>query len=339
MKHIKAKVPKTMKAIIQKDYGDRNTLLLSEIDLPIPKEEEVLIKVKSFSINRAEILQREGKYPAPKNASPILGLECSGHLVDNGEVCEDKPVMALLTGGGYAEYATCHKSCIIPLNENIDLITAGSIPEVWLTSFQILRYLKQQGNLFAGSHILVHGAASGVGTALIQQINTIHKANAIAICGSEKKLDFCKSIGSKFGILRSDDNRNKKIMEFTLNRGVNAVLDHVGGSEFQNNISVIGLDGSLINYGLMGGAKISEVNLAQLLGKRVNLSFTTLKSRDYEYKEQLIKEFTEQVLPYLTNKKIFSVIHKVLDFTQDNVIEAHRIMEENENIGKITIRI
>ena len=307
-------------------------------DIPVPKQNEVLIKVNYFGINRADILQRKGLYPPPNGESEILGLECSGYIVNSNNKLYSNPVMSLLSGGGYAEYAVAHKDHII--NEPIanDLKSSAGIPETYLTAYQLLRYIKTSNNLNHDSNILIHGAASGVGTSLIQFIKHVYKSNSIGICGSIEKLNRIKELGCCYGVLRSEANKNQLIKDFTSNK-INAILDHTGKSEFNSNIDLLSNDGTLLIYGLMSGYKIENFDLSAILRKRLNIQCSTLRNRTIDYKTELINNFKKEIIPYFNNGTIKPIIHKVLDFTTEGITEAHRILECNENIGKVIIKI
>lgn len=168
-------------------------LFLDSVSLPKLNKKEKLIKIKSFGINRADLVFKSGKYPRPKDVSQILGLECAGYVVDDqGNIDYDNKVMALVPGGSYAEYVAINEDHLIKIPKNIDINIAGGIPEVYLTSLLLLRYVKDSGNLYKGSNILVHGAASGIGTTVIQLIKKIHQGNVIAIVGNEEKIKIMK---------------------------------------------------------------------------------------------------------------------------------------------------
>eukprot|EP00340_Litonotus_pictus_P000629 CAMPEP_0170521568 /NCGR_PEP_ID=MMETSP0209-20121228/6957_1 /TAXON_ID=665100 ORGANISM="Litonotus pictus, Strain P1" /NCGR_SAMPLE_ID=MMETSP0209 /ASSEMBLY_ACC=CAM_ASM_000301 /LENGTH=301 /DNA_ID=CAMNT_0010808531 /DNA_START=40 /DNA_END=942 /DNA_ORIENTATION=- len=292
---------------------EQNKLFMDECEIPSQKKENRLIKVASFGINRAELMIRAGKYPLPKNFSSINGLEAAGYLVDLDGTITDQRVMAITEGGSYAEYVQVHQSHLMPVPENVDMRVAGAIPEVFLTAFQLLRYVKKSDNLFPEANVLVHGAASGVGTTLIQMLNKIYKANSIALCGSENKVAILKDLGAGLVVLRTKENKNDIIKDYLgglPNRKLNAVLDHVGKAEFHNNLHLLGADGTFVNYSALSGPKVENVDLREMLSKRVSLFFTTLAARSTDYKAQLVKELNEEVTEYLRREEMKVVVHK-----------------------------
>jgi tumor protein p53-inducible protein 3 len=219
---------------------------------------------------------------------------------------------------------------------------AGGIPEVYLTSFQLLRFLKQSNNLNSGSNILIHGAASGVGTTLIQLVTKVYNSNAICTC-SFNKVNFLKQLGANFVVDRRDENKLSIIKSYlnsnTVNNKLNAVLDHVGKNEFENNIDLLGVDGSYVSYGAVSGSLLKNFDIKNLLNKRINLIFTTLASRSDDYKSDLINEFKREILPLINSGYLKIIVHNVLPFSANSLELAHKIIENNENIGKIIIKL
>jgi tumor protein p53-inducible protein 3 len=294
-----------------------------------------MIKVETFAINRADILQREGKYHPPKGESSIMGLECAGYQIEeDGTINKNKRVMALLPGGGYSEYVAAKKSTLIELPEKLDFEKATAIPEAWLTAFQLC----QIANIKKGDFVLVHAAASGVGTALIQLIRH-YQAESICIASNEKKLTFCTNLGqgTAHGVLRKDINRENRILHLTNNQGCSVILDCVGGSEFNTNLNNAAMDCRWVCYGMLGGSKIGDLNLANLFAKRIQLNFTTLRNRSHEYKAELVKSFTNEIIPKFESEEFSPVIHTTFE-SAENIQEAHKIMEMDLNIGKIVLK-
>jgi tumor protein p53-inducible protein 3 len=329
-----------MKAVLQTGVGGYETLYIGEVPLPVPKEDEVLIKVEAFALNRADLAQREGILPPQKVShhnpiSNLLGLECSGYLVDSwGNIDKDLKVMAIVFGGAYAEYVAVKKENVIEVPENIDVIQAAAIPEAWVTAFQICKI----ANIHKGDQVLLHAAASGVGTALIQLIR-LYDAESICIVSNDQKLTYCVNLGqgSAHGILRKDTSRLNKILNLTKYHGCTVILDCVGANEFDHNINSAAIDCRWISYGFLSGSKIGDFDLIKLMNKRINLHFTTLRNRSHEYKTELLIDFAKEIMPKFGTGELSPIIDTV--YTDVNHIrDAHRKMEMDMNIGKIVVK-
>lgn len=307
-------------------------LILGDIEKPEPKENEVLIKVMAAGLNRADIAQKNGLYPPPPGASDILGLECSGVITEVGkEVTSRKPgdeVIALLAGGGYAEYVTCPEHLAIRKPIELDWAESASIPEVYATCWLNL-FIEAQ--MREGDKVVFHAGASGIGTAGIQLAKAFGCKSFIT-AGTKKKVDFCLKLGSSEGEIRS-----KSIFEKIKNwapDGVDIILDPIGGEYFENNLSILGLEGRLIIIGLMGGAS-ANINLGRLMMKRHKVIGSTIRARDLATKSKVMSDLENKVLPLFKKKQLKPIVHEVLAFSECQ--KAHRIMEANENIGKIIL--
>ena len=325
-----------MKAILQTEAGGSETLFIGEAEKPVVSSNEVLIEVHYAALNRADILQREGKYPPPEGESRILGLEASGIIAEIGEgvlgfKVGDK-VMALLAGGGQAEYVAVDSRLVWEMPSKINLRQAGSIPEVFLTAFQALFF---EGKTKGGSTVLIHAGASGVGTAAIQLAKA--RGCKVITTSSEAKCSLCKELGSDLAINYQSQNFEREIDKFTQGVGVDIILDFIGAPYFKQNLNALKIDGSLIMISVMGGVKLESLNLYPILTKRLTVKGTTLRSRTNEYKEELIKAFLHQFSDSLASSKIAPVIDKVFDWV--NIKEAHDYMEANKNRGKIVLKI
>ncbi|MEM8567238.1 MAG: NAD(P)H-quinone oxidoreductase [Bacteroidota bacterium] len=324
-----------MKAILTRAPGGREQLYMGEHSIPSMFKHELKIKVQASGVNRADILQREGKYPPPKGESPIIGLEVSGLVEKVGEDCtgfqKGDKVMALLAGGGYGEYVAVHQDLVIPVPDQVDLIDAAGIPEVFITAYQVLFKI---ANLKSGEWVLIHAGASGVGTAAIQLCKAVG-ANCIATVRSNEKVEFCESLGADVAINTATVKYDKRVLEVTDEKGVNIILDPVGAAYFEKNLAIAALDCRWVLIAGMGGVKIPEFNLAKLLIKRVALIGSTLRSRDHNYKSQLVKDFSDQFL----NKFGTGELKPIIDSTFDvkDVAEGHAYMETNRNMGKIIL--
>ncbi len=327
-----------MRVVKIREAGGPEQLYVGELEQPKPGPGEVLVNIKATALNRADLLQRQGKYPPPEGASPILGLEIAGEVVEiNGHShrtqfqLNDK-VMALLPGGGYAEYAVVPQDVCMPIPEGMSFEEAAAIPEVWLTAFQALFLL---GNFSNQQTILIHAAASGVGTAAIQLARPF--AQQIFGTASQPKHALCLKLGTDQMIDYSSEDFAKKIQEYTQSKGVDLIIDFIGGPYFKQNLDVLGLEGTLVMLGFMGGVKVPDVNLASILRKRISIVGSTLRNRNHSYKKELIKRFWEYAKDSFEQGIFKPIIDSVYDWEQ--VAEAHAYMESNQNAGKIVMRI
>ena len=322
-----------MKAITFENFGSPDVLKVSNIDIPKITKDEVLIKVKGAGINRPDTMQRSGLYPPPKGASEILGLEVSGTIVEIGNDVNsslmDKEVCALLTGGGYAEYVSCNISTILPVPKGVSLLDACTIPE---TFFTVWTNLFDQANLQKKETMLVHGGASGIGLTAIS-IAKAMDIKCFATVGSKQKKDFINKLKIERCIDYNEEDFEKIIKEEY--SGVDVILDIVGGSYFQKNINLLNKFGRLINIAYLKGSKI-EANLLPIMLKRLIVSGSTLRIRDNNEKKLIADKLIQNIWPLIENKEIKIFIDKKYDYF--DVIEAHKYMEKNQNIGKILLK-
>jgi putative PIG3 family NAD(P)H quinone oxidoreductase len=322
-----------MKAITFENFGSPDVLKVSNIDIPKITKDEVLIKVKGAGINRPDTMQRSGLYPPPKGASEILGLEVSGTIVEIGNDVNssliDKEVCALLTGGGYAEYVSCNISTILPVPKGVSLLDACTIPE---TFFTVWTNLFDQANLQKKETMLVHGGASGIGLTAIS-IAKAMDIKCFATVGSKQKKDFINKLKIERCIDYNEEDFEKIIKEEY--SGVDVILDIVGGNYFQKNINLLNKFGRLINIAYLKGSKI-EANLLPIMLKRLIVSGSTLRIRDNNEKKLIADKLIQNIWPLIENKEIKIFIDKKYDYF--DVIEAHKYMEKNQNIGKILLK-
>ena len=309
-------------------------LIITKANKPVPRDNEILIKIKAAGLNRADIAQKNGLYPPPPGASEVLGLECSGVVESVGkEVKSKKPgdeVMALLGGGGYAEYVTCHEFHAINKPKNLNWIEAASIPEVYATCWLNL-FL--EASMQQGDKVVFHAGASGIGTAGIQLAN-VFDCESFVTAGTEEKIKFCLNLGASDGEIRSNDIFSK-IKEWAPG-GVNIILDPVGGEYFERNLDVLSIEGKLIVIGLMGGAK-ANLNLGLLMVKRQKIIGSTIRARSNETKNIVMQELSEKVIPLFESGTLKPIIHETFYFSECN--QAQEMMEANENIGKIILAL
>ena len=323
-----------MKAILPTS-GEVSALQVGEYEMPTPKPRELLVKVAATAVNRADILQRQGKYPPPPGASPVLGLEMSGEVVEVGsEVIRwsvGNLVFGLLPGGGYAEYAVIHESMAMPVPDNLSLTEAAAIPEVFMTAFQALQWL---GKLQPGERVLIHAGASGVGTAAIQLARAM-QAGDIIVTASAAKHQICYDLGAHYAIDYQNQNFQEEIDKITDGGGVDVIMDFIAAPYFERNIQVLRTDGRMVLLALLGGAHLDNFNLGNLLKKRLQILASTLRSRSLDYQIRLTEAFSKFALPLFADGQLRPVIDQVLDWQEAS--RAHQRMEKNENAGKIVL--
>lgn len=326
-----------MKAVLMKQFGEPDEMYLGDAPTPKPSENEVLVRVKATALNRADTLQRRGKYPPPPGASEILGLEMAGEIVELGEAVEGwkvgDRVCGLLAGGGYAEYITIHSQCLIPIPDSWSFEEAAAIPEVFLTAYQAIFYLAK---FQKGESILIHAGASGVGTAAIQLVKSLGAKNII-ITASAPKHEICKSLGATHTIDYKTQDFEKEVLQITNNQGVDVVIDFLSAAYIQRNINSLGMDGRMVMLALMGGIQVENLFIAKILTKRLHIMGSTLRARTLDYKIQLTKDMVNYALPKFQTKELRPVIDSVFDWKE--VVEAHKYMEANKNQGKIILKV
>lgn len=325
-----------MKAVLLKKFGDVSNLYIGETTKPIPKSNELLIKVKCTAVNRADISQRLGKYPPPPGASEILGLEASGIIEqvpnEKSHWKVGEKVMCLLSGGGYSEYVTCDEGCVMKIPKGFSFEEASAIPEVFLTAYQTLFEI---GKLSKGKSVLIHAGGSGVGTAAIQLAKSIGCEHIITT-SSSSKTEICKKMGATLAIdYENEKEWDKEILKHC--KGVDVILDPVGANYFHKNCAALGEDGKIVYIAFMSGSNVENFNLASLFRKRGSIHFSTLRSRTYDYKSNLVKNFSEQFLGKFETKELNPVIDSVFKF--DEIVKAHERCEQNISSGKIILKV
>jgi len=327
----------TMKAWTMKQPGGIDQLVIEDRPIPTPSDDEVLIKVESTAINRTDIITRENtSLEAPY---PILGVEVSGIVEKEApnypELKEGTRVAGLVNRGGYAEYVTMPADRAIVIPDSMSSIDAAAIPEVFLTAYQTMFWL---GELKPQETILVHAAGSGVGTAAIQLASRkITDANIIATAGSERKLEMAKALGAAHTINYKKEDFAEKVLEYTDGHGADVILDFVGASYWEKNLKSAAIDGRWILIGTLGGAEVEKMSIGALMQKRLSLKATLLTPRSDQYKAELTQEFSKRIVPFFEEDIIQPIVHSILSF--EDLPEAHRQMEANENTGKIIIQV
>ncbi|HVV64697.1 MAG TPA: NAD(P)H-quinone oxidoreductase [Rhizomicrobium sp.] len=323
-----------MKAIQVENPGANYALKLTEIERPSPGPGEVLIKVAAAGLNHADMAQAKGLYPPPPGASPTLGMEVSGTVealgasVGNCEIGDH--VCALLPGGGYAEYAVASALCVLPVPRSVSLIDAAALPEV---HFTVWTNIMDTARLKKGESVLVHGGSSGIGTAAIQLLHASgHKVMTTA--GSKEKCEACANLGADRAINYREEDFVDVAKAETGGRGVDVVLDMVGGDYIQRNMSAAAIWGRIVNIAYQSGMQVN-VNFAPMLMKRLSLLATTLRARTPEEKGAIRDALLREVWPLIEAGKIKPVVDHV--FPLADAQAAHARMARSEHIGKLLL--
>jgi NADPH2:quinone reductase len=327
-------LPETMCAVEIKAPGGPEVLVPVLRPLPKPGKGEILVKVVAAGVNRPDVLQRQGGYPPPKGASDIPGLEIAGCVVAVGEGAsrfeQGDEVCALVAGGGYAEYCTVPEPQALPAPQGLDLVNAAALPE---TFFTVWTNVFERGRLKSGETFLVHGGSSGIGTTAIQ-LASAFGARVFATAGNNLKCQACEKLGAEKGINYREEDFVEIIQQATNNRGVDVILDMVGGDYIEKNISLLATEGRLVNIAYLKGSKV-EVNFLPVMLKRLTLTGSTLRPRSVAEKGAIARVLEEKVWPLLASGRIAPVIEG--RFPLARAADAHRLMETSAHIGKIVL--
>lgn len=326
-----------MRAILQKEIGGAETLYIGQTETPsAPENDEILVKVHATALNRADILQREGKYPPPKGESSILGLEFAGEIVAVGNQVETlrvgDRVAGLVGGGSYAEFVKTNELQVFKIPDELSFVQAAAIPEVFITADYCLTVLSV---IDEDSKVLIHAGASGVGTAAIQ-LAKLYEVEAIYVTASKHKHEACLALGADFAIDYKHEDFVAYIKQMTNGYGVDMILDFVGADYFQRNLNCLAVDGQMVMLAFLGGFKVPNANLIPIISKRLMISGVTIRNQSRYFKEARIAKLKE-LLDHFVDGELKPVIDSVYDWTE--VQEAHRYMENNQNIGKIVLKI
>ena len=296
----------------------------------------VKIRVHATAINRADLLQRAGGYPQPPGASPIMGLECAGEVIEIGEGVQrckvGDHVCALLAGGGYAEEVIVPAGQVLPVPNGLSMVEAAALPEVFATAYL---NLYMEGALQAAEKVIVHAGASGVGTAAIQLLAQSNNPVFVTV-GSAAKLQNCIELGAAAGSVRHEGSFADAARQWAGDAGVDVILDPVGGQYLMDNLNLLGLGGRLVLIGLMGGA-VTEINLALLMGKRARVVGSTLRARPISEKAAVMDQLAKNVWPGIESGAIKPIIEA--EFPIHKVAEAHALMASNNTVGKIVLTV
>ena len=325
-----------MIAIEITESGTPEVLKPTQCPVPTPSAGEVLIKVAAAGINRPDIMQRKGLYPPPPGASDIPGLEIAGTVVAIGEnptrLKEGDQVCALVTGGGYAEYCLASADLCLPVPRDMGLSEAAALPE---TFFTVWSNVFNRARLAAGETLFVHGGTSGIGTTAIQLAKAFD-AKVFVTAGTEAKCRFCTELGADAAINYNEQDFAEEIRQLTSGKGVNVILDMIGGDYFPRNLKCMAFDARLVQIALQKGAT-SEIDLLPIMLKRLTITGSTLRARDTAFKADIAKNLLENVWPLLDYGQIKPIIHAT--FPLREAAQAHALMESGQHIGKIILTV
>jgi len=327
-----------MKAVLMEGFGGVEVMKIGEVERPKPGEGQVLVKVMATSINRPDLVQRMGNYPPPAGDSEILGLEVAGVIEEIGPGVtgwqKGERVMSLVGGGAYAEYAVAYAGHLMRIPESMSFEEAACVCESYITAFLNVFMI---GGLKDNNTTILHGGGGGVNTAGIQLCKALVPNTKIIVTASPEKMERVKQIGADLVInFRETPDFSEAVKEFTGKKGADVILDHVGAKYLAPNMNSLGYAGRLVIIGVISGIK-AELNLALMMVKRQQIIGSVLRSRPVKDKAEIVAEFTKTALPRFADRTIVPIIEKV--FTIDQVLEAHRMMEEDKHFGKIVMKI
>lgn len=329
-------IPNSMTAIAITEPGGPMVLKPEVRPVPRPRAGEILIRVKAAGVNRADVIQRQGNYPLPPGASDLPGLEVAGEVVAVGADVKrwhvGDSVTALTPGGGYAEYCVAPESNALPIPHGYTFTEAAAIPE---TFFTVWHNVFQRAGLREGETFLVHGGTSGIGTTAIQLAKAFG-ARIFATAGSDEKVEACRRFGADVAINYRTEDFVTAVHEATGSRGIDVILDMVGGTYIDRNFSAAATDGRIVQIATLGGAQ-GEINARQLMAKRLTYAGSTLRPRSFEFKGRIAAELEAKVWPLLASRQISPVMDTI--FPLREAWRAHERMEEGRHIGKIVLDV
>ncbi|HVY98751.1 MAG TPA: NAD(P)H-quinone oxidoreductase [Dongiaceae bacterium] len=329
-------LPKEMNCVLLDGFGGPEVLKPGRRPVPSPGAGEVLIKVAAAGINRPDVLQRQGNYTPPPGASDLPGLEVAGTIVAIGSGVKDWKVgdaaMALVAGGGYAEYCAAPVPQCLPVPKGFSMVEAAAVPE---TFFTVWTNVFDRGRLKAGETFLVHGGSSGIGTTAIQLAHAFG-AQVIATVGGADKAAACRKLGADLAVNYREQDFVKEVMQATGDKGADLILDMVGGGYINRNLACLAVDGRLVQIAFLEGAK-AEINLAQVMMKRQTITGSTLRPRSVAQKGEIAQALRRHVLPLLDAGKVRPVIYRTLPLAE--AAEGHRLIESSAHIGKIVLTV
>jgi putative PIG3 family NAD(P)H quinone oxidoreductase len=326
-----------MKAVVLKGFGGPEVMHVADVPMPEPQDHQVRVTVEATSVNRADIVQRQGNYPPPPGESDILGLEMTG-VVDRvgSRVSGWKPgdrVMGLVAGGGYAEYALAYPGHLMRVPDTLSAAEAACISETYITAFLNLFLIAGFGK---SETVLLHGGGGGVTTAAIQLCRTQAPEGVIIVTASPGKIERVADLEVDHVIDYTRGDFSAEVRSFTRGRGVDVILDHIGAEYLEKNLTSLAVGGRMVIIGVMGGA-VAALNLAHLMVKRQRIIGSTLRARPVVEKTGITDAFRDRVLPLIAARRIVPLIHRV--FELERIQDAHREMESGRHFGKIVLRV
>ncbi len=329
-------LPQTMKQVCFSGPGGPEVIAIETAPVPQPGPGQVLIAVAAAGINRPDCLQRAGGYPPPPGATKVPGLEVSGHIVSVGEGVADarigEAVCALLISGGYAQYAVAEEPLCLPVPKPLSLLEAAGLPENYYTVYD---NIFTRGRLKAGERILIHGGSSGIGSTAIQLAKNAG-ATVYATAGSAEKCAFCRSLGADEAIDYRAHDFGAEVKRLTDGRGVDVILDMVGGPYIQRNIAALAVEGRLVQIAFLQGSK-AELDLTPVMIRRLTVTGSTLRPRSVALKAEIAAHLRRDVWPLLETGTVKPIIHAT--FPLDQARQAHELMESSAHLGKIMLAV
>ncbi len=326
--------PTTMRAVTIPEPGGPEVLTIEDRPVPEVGEGEILVAVAAAGVNRPDVMQRKGNYPPPPGAPDIPGLEISGLVVASGEGAtrfkEGDEVIALVPGGGYADYCVVDERIALPLPEPLTLVEGAGVPE---TTFTVWHNVFERGGLRPGEWLLVHGGASGIGTTAIQLAKAFG-AFVVATAGTDQKCKAAKQLGADHAINYKTTDFVEATIEASLGHGADVIVDMVGGDYLMRNCAAAAPEGRIVQISTLAGAK-TEIDLRHIMMKRLTLTGSTLRNRPVPFKAELARALEETVWPIVGMGRYKPVIDSV--FPLEEVVEAHRRIDSGEHFGKIIL--
>lgn len=330
-------LPETIKVIEISQPGGPDVLRPAIRPMPVPGPGQVLVRVAAAGVNRPDVLQRQGGYPPPPGASDIPGLEIAGDVVALGDGVAGPlvgdHVCALVTGGGYGEYCVADAVCCLPVPLGFDMVKAAALPE---TFFTVWYNVFQRAHLAPGETFLVHGGTSGIGTTALQLAKAFGAAKIFATAGSPEKCNICRQLGADIAIDYKIEDFAEAVKAEQGKKGVDVILDMVGGDYIPRNIAILANDGRLVNIAFLKGAK-AEINFLPVMLKRLTLTGSTLRIQSADKKAIIARELHEKVWPLLDKGQVAPMIHAT--FPLADAAKAHRLMESSAHAGKIVLEV
>lgn len=329
-------LPRTMKRIACREPGGPEVLVIEDAPLPVPGKGEVLVKVAAAGVNRPDVMQRLGKYPPPPGAPETLGLEVAGEVIQIGEdvdpTLSGMPVCALVAGGGYAEYVVAYARHCLPVPAALTMAEAAALPE---TLFTVWTNVFERGYATEGETLLVHGGTSGIGTMAIQ-LGALFGVSVIVTCGSDEKCEAASKIGARHAFNYRTTDFVEAVKEATGGRGVDIVLDMVGGDYLPRNLSCLAVEGRHVSIAIQGGPK-AQIPIWAIMQKRLVLTGSTLRPRSAEFKALVAEELERTVWPHVVGGKLKPVIDRVYPLA--DAAAAHARMDGGDHVGKIVLSV